>query len=199
VAGKAMIEGRLCRLRELREDDLQLLADLRNDLVTQAWSRTLPTDYTLEMMRRRYWDRDFSYHPELGMFIIEDRESGQAAGFANYSVEGDRHLATVGVVVAQPWFGTGVPIEAVDLVLWMLFHLMGFEAARLWTHSGNPRAVRAAEKLGFREAVRLREAIYKDGRRNDNLLMDQLREEWLGRHPNPPDVLEPGVGLSRES
>ncbi len=190
-----MIEGRLCRLRELREDDLQLLADLRNDLVTQAWSRTLPTDYTVEMMRRRYWDRDFSYHPEMGMFIIEDREGSEPAGFVNYGVEGDRHIATIGVVVGRQWFGTGVPIEAVELLLWLLFHQMGFETVRLWTHSGNPRAVGAAAKLGFREAVRLREAIYKDGSRNDNLLMDQLREEWLERHPDPPDLIEPGVGL----
>jgi RimJ/RimL family protein N-acetyltransferase len=190
-----MIEGSVCRLRELREEDLQLLADLRDDLVTQAWSRTLPTDYTVEMMRRRYWDRDFSYHPESGMFIIEDRESEETAGFANYSVDSDRLIATVGVMVTEKWFGTGVPIEAVDLLLWLLFHQMGFEAVRLWTHSGNPRAVGAAEKLGFREGVRLREAIFKDGTRHDNLVMDQLRGEWLERHPDPPDVIEPGVGL----
>lgn len=190
-----MIEGRVCRLRELREEDLALLADLRNDLVTQAWSRTLPTDFTVEMMRRRYWDRDFSYHPELGMFIIEDRESEETAGFANYSVDSDRLIATIGVMVTEKWFGTGVPIEAVDLLLWLLFHQMGFEAVRLWTHSGSPRAVGAAEKLGFKEAVRLREAIFKDGTRYDNLLMDQLREEWLEQHPDPPDVIEAGVGL----
>jgi RimJ/RimL family protein N-acetyltransferase len=136
-----MIAGRVCRLRELREEDLALLAGLRNDLVTQAWSRTLPTDFTVEMMRRRYWDRDFSYHPESGMFIIEDRESEETAGFANYSVDSDRLNATIGVMVTEKWFGTGVPIEAVDLLLWLLFHQMGFEAVRLWAHSGNPRAV----------------------------------------------------------
>jgi RimJ/RimL family protein N-acetyltransferase len=54
--------------------------------------------------------------------------------------------------------------------------------------------VGAAEKLGFREGVRLREAIFKDGTRHDNLVMDQLRGEWLERHPDPPDVIEPGVG-----
>ena len=190
-----MIEGARCRLRELREDDFQLLADLRNDLVTQAWSRTLPPEYTTEMMRRRYWDRDFSYQPKQAFFIIEDRESGATAGFVSYDVGSDRRGAGIGVVVAEPWFGTGVAIEAVDLVLWLLFHQMGFAAVRLWTHSGNPRAVRAAEKLGFQEAVRLREAIFKDGRRYDNLVMDQLREEWYERHPDPPDLIEAGVGL----
>lgn len=190
-----MIEGRLCNLRELRESDLQLLADLRNDLVTQAWSRTLPTDYTVEMMRRRYWDRDFSYHPDWAIFIIEDRAGGAPAGFVTYQVVADRTAATIGVVVAEAWFGTGIAVEAVDLVLWLLFHQMGFATVRLWTHSGNPRAVGSAEKLGFEVAVRLREAIFKDGRRYDNLVMDQLREEWYERHPDPPDLLEGGVGL----
>ena len=190
-----MIEGRLCRLREIRETDLQMLADLRNDLVTQAWSRTLPTDYTVEMMRRRYWDRDFSYNPDSAIFMIEVREDGGAAGFVTYSVDGDRRSATVGVVVAKDWFGGGVAIEAVDLMLWLLFHQMGFATVQLWTHSGNPRAVGAAEKLGFREGVRFREGVFKDGRVYDNLMMDQLREEWYERHPNPPDLIEPGVGI----
>jgi RimJ/RimL family protein N-acetyltransferase len=190
-----MIEGKLCRLRELREADLQLLADLRNDLATQAWSRTLPPDYTVEMMRRRYWDRDFSYSPDRAMLIIEDRETGATAGFVSYDVGADRREASIGVVVKESMFGTGVALEAVDLLLWLLFHQMGFEAVRLWTHSGNPRAVAAAEKLGFHQAVRLREAIFKDGRRYDNLLMDQLREEWSEKHPDPPNLIQPGVGL----
>jgi RimJ/RimL family protein N-acetyltransferase len=191
-----MIEGRLCNLRELRESDLQLLADLRNDLVTQAWSRTLPPDYTVEMMRRRYWDREFSYQPDWAIFIIEDRDRATPAGFVTYQVVADRSAATIGVVVGEAWFGTGIAIEAVDLVLWLLFHQMGFAAVRLWTHSGNPRAVGSAEKLGFSVAVRLREAVFKDGRHYDNLVMDQLREEWYERHPDPPDLIEGGVGLA---
>lgn len=193
--GGVVIAGRLCNLRELREGDLQLLADLRNDLVTQAWSRTLPPDYTTEMMRRRYWDREFSYSPDWAIFIVEDRAGDTPAGFVTYQVGADRRTATVGVVVSERWFGTGLAIEAVDLVLWLLFHQMGFAAVRLWTHSGNPRAVGAAEKLGFSVAVRLREAIFKDGRHYDNLVMDQLSEEWYERHPDPPDLTEAGVGL----
>ena len=47
----------------------------------------------------------------------------------------------MGVVVAKDWFGGGVAIEAVDLMLWLLFHQMGFATVQLWAHSGNPRAV----------------------------------------------------------
>lgn len=193
--GSVVIEGKRCNLRELRESDIQLLADLRNDLVTQAWSRVLPPDYTTEMMRRRYWDRDFSYSPDWAIFIIEDRNGGAPSGFVTYQVGADRRAASIGVVVAEPWFGTGVGVEAVDLVLWLLFHQMGFATVRLWTHSGNERAIGSAEKLGFTVAVRLREAVFKDGRRYDNVVMDQLSEEWYQRHPAPPDLIEGDVGL----
>lgn len=177
------LDGPEIRLRELGEDDLPLIADLRNDLDTQAWSRTLPPDYTVEMMRKRYWDRDFSHKPDSAMFIIEEKDSDEAIGFVSYTDLKDRHEATLGVVVAQRWWGSGLAIQAVDLVLWMLFVRMGLRVARLWTESSNVRAVGAARKLGFQPSVRLRNSVFREGAYAEGLMMDVLREEWFAAHP----------------
>lgn len=43
------LEGELVILREERPEDMNLQVELRNDLETQAWSKTLPPDYTESM------------------------------------------------------------------------------------------------------------------------------------------------------
>ena len=38
------LNGERVRMREVRPTDFPMLVELRNDLDTQAWSRTLPPD-----------------------------------------------------------------------------------------------------------------------------------------------------------
>ena len=54
------LEGKKVRLREIRESDLPLLVALRNDLDTQGWSQSLPTDYTLHVYKKQYQEESFS-------------------------------------------------------------------------------------------------------------------------------------------
>jgi RimJ/RimL family protein N-acetyltransferase len=188
------LEGELVRLREVQESDLPMFVRLRNDFATQAWSRTLPPDYTIEMMRRRYWDRDFSYKRDHGFFVIETKDGGEAAGMISYSDVIDRFEATWGLAVEQRFWGSGVAADASDTLLRFLFEELGVRVVRLHTHTGNARAVAAFRKLGFRDAIRVPEGIFKGGRFADNLEMDLLREEWFELHPDRTDGLE---GVSR--
>ena len=182
--------GRSVRLRELTEADLSLLVRLRNDLGTQAWSRTLPPDYTLDMIRQRYTGRPFEFRRASALLIIELLATEEAVGFLNYSDLHDRMEATIGVVVDRPWWGTGVAVEANELLLRFLFEELGLRVVRLWTQSENERAIGSAHKLGFREAVRMPRAIFKAGDYHDNVMMDVLREEWYALHPELEDRLD---------
>ena len=184
------LEGELVRLREVREADLGMFAELRNDLETQAWSRTLPPDYTLEMIRRRYWDRDFSYRRNEAVFVVEVKETSDVAGTISYTGVVDRMEATWGLAINKRFWGTGVALDAGDTVLRFLFEELGLRVVRLYTQTGNERAVAAFRKLGFKVAVRMPSAIFKAGRYADNLSMDLLREEWYALHPDLEDRLE---------
>lgn len=183
------LEGERVRLREVRESDLDLFVQLRNDLATQAWSRTLPPDYTREMIRRRYWDREFSYRRDHGIFIIEGRDSSEAIGMISYSDVVDRFEATWGLALDRKWWGTGVAHDAAEVLLRFMFEELGLRVVRLYTQTENERAVAAFRKLGFQESVRTPGAIFKAGRRADNLMMDLLREEWYALHPDLHDGL----------
>ncbi|MBX8467244.1 GNAT family N-acetyltransferase, partial [Deinococcus sp. RIT780] len=46
------------------------------------------------------------------------------------------------------------------------------------TWGGNERMIRAAHRLGFREAGRIREARLVRGERFDSVKLDLLRREW---------------------
>jgi RimJ/RimL family protein N-acetyltransferase len=183
------LEGDRVRLREVRESDLDMFARLRNDLATQAWSRTLPPDYTREMVRRRYWDRNFEYRRDYGIFVIEMRDGEDVAGMISYSEVVDRMEATWGLAIEQRFWGTGVAMDAGDTLLRFLFEELGLRVVRLYTQTENERAVAAFRKLGFREATRVPGGIFKAGRHADNLSMDLLREEWYALHPDLEDRL----------
>ena len=80
------LEGKTVILREEQPEDMPLLAAMRNDLETQAWSKTLPPDYTETMYAKRYQDREFSYDPQEGRFIMIAQPSGDFAGSISYTL-----------------------------------------------------------------------------------------------------------------
>jgi len=183
------LENEIVLLREEREEDLPMLVALRNDLDTQAWSQTLPTDFTLDMYRKRYHSREFSYERTDGRFIIVHKTSGKAAGTISYTGLDSRWETTIGIMIAKEFWGEGLAFESQELLLHFLFEELGLRVVRLWTHSGNPRAVKLAQRSGFKIAYRQRESIFKNGQLYDNLMMDMLRPEFYARHPELEDHL----------
>ena len=91
---------------------------------------------------------------------------------------------------AGGWLELGIVIY--DPAFWSGGH--GTRALRLWTDlafadthahvitlttwSGNERMVRAAERVGYRECARIREARLWQGVRYDSVRLDLLRSEW---------------------
>jgi RimJ/RimL family protein N-acetyltransferase len=185
------LEGELVILREERREDLPFLVELRNDMETQAWSKSLPPDYTDVMYVKRFEGREFSYDPDMGRFVIVHKETGELAGSIVYSDLERRFSANIGIIVAKPFWGTGVAFDAQEVLLRFLFQELGLRVVRLWTHSGNPRAQKLAERSGFQVSARMREAIYKNGELYDNLIVDLLREEYFALHPELEDGLPP--------
>ena len=185
------LEGKLVILREEQPEDMPLLTALRNDLETQAWSKTLPPDYTETMYMKRFRDREYSYDPQEGRFIIIARTSGEFAGSISYTGLKPRWSATIGLMVEKKFWGTGLALDAQETLLQFLFVELGLRVIRLFTHGGNPRAVRLAEKAGFKVTVRQRQAIFKNGEVFDNIGMDLLREEYFSLHPRLEDRLPP--------
>ena len=185
------LTGEIVILREERPEDMKLLADLRNDLDTQAWSLTLPPDYTEAMYLKRFQAREFSFNRVDGRFILESKETGEFAGMMSYTGLAQRWSTTIGIMVLKKFWGSGMAYDAQEVLLEFLFQELGLRVVRLFTHSGNPRAVKLAERSGFKISLCQSEAVFKNGKRYDNLMMDLLREEYFARHPEMEDDLPP--------
>ena len=187
------LEGKLTILREEQSEDMQFLVDLRNDLDTQAWSHSLPPDYTLGMYMQRHNSREFSYRRDEARFVIIEKEGGERIGYIGYMGLESRWEATVGIMIAKKFWGGGYSTDAQELLLKFLFEELGMRVVRLWTHSGNPPAIGSAKKMGFKLSYRQREAVFKAGQLFDNVGMDMLREEYYAKHPELTDYLPPLV------
>ena len=91
--------------------------------------------------------------------------------------------------MTEPAWGTGASKEVMELLLRFCFEQLGLRVMMLGTHTGLPRMIRLAEKLRFREAVRLRRSVWLGGGYHDGLVMDLLREEYYAAHPTLVDSL----------
>lgn len=181
------LESKTIRLREIRDEDIDFVVALRNDLGTQAWSRTLPPDTTRSMYEKRYHDKEFSFDRTDGHFVIALTKTDQPIGYAAYSGLKDRHEVMIGLAVARTHWGKGYATLACDLLLGFLFDEAGVQVVRWWTTSDNEGSVALARKLGFVDGVRLRNGIFRGGQFADNLQLDLLRSEWYERQPDRSD------------
>jgi len=183
------LEGDLVILREERHEDQPLFVELRNDLETQGWNVALPPTYTVGMYVKRLDAMEFSYDRDSGRFSVVVKESGELAGYITYSDLNPRIGATIGIAIAKPFWGTGVALDAQEVLLRFLFLELGVRVVHLWSHSGNDRALGLARKSGFAVSGRVREGMYKNGRLLDMVVMSVLREAYFEGHPEFEDLL----------
>ncbi|MHA2226415.1 MAG: GNAT family N-acetyltransferase [Candidatus Hodarchaeales archaeon] len=184
-----VLEGSLVILREEREDDMELLVTLRNNLDTQAWGKALPPDYTLPMYKKRFQERPFSYDPSEGRFIIVHKKTEEIIGMIVYSDLQPRFEATIGIAILKKIWGQGIAHDAQETLLRFLFVELGIRIVRLWTQSGNTGMVQLAQRSGFKISGRLRQAAFIRGNLYDTLIVDLLREEFFALHPELVDNL----------
>jgi [ribosomal protein S5]-alanine N-acetyltransferase len=183
------IEGKLVVLREEHREDQKLFALLRNDVDTQAWAKALPPDYTEEMHIKRFEAREFSFERDSGRLSIVEKASGRLAGFVSYTGEQHRICASIGIVVAKEFWGTGIAFDAQEALLGFLFEELGLREVHLWTHSGIPKAIGLAGRSGFTVCIRMRESVFKNGRLLDAVIMTLPRADYYARHPEKVDRL----------
>ncbi|UQN06147.1 GNAT family N-acetyltransferase [Deinococcus sp. QL22] len=85
----------------------------------------------------------------------------------------------LGILVYDPaHWGRGVGTRALELWVTATFEETNAHVVTFTTWSGNERMIRAALRLGFREAGRVREARVVQGQRYDSVRLDMLCADW---------------------
>ena len=162
-------------LRPPTDDDCQFLADLGINMRTQGWNQRLPPTRTAERVSEKI--KEGLKKPYHAMLMIDTEKDG-TVGYITYDEEKPGLGATLGLITAEDHWGKGYAQIATEIVLEFLFEERGLQVIWAWSQSGNVRAVGAAEKMGFKVSVRVREGTIMYGKLHDTLCLDMLREEY---------------------
>jgi RimJ/RimL family protein N-acetyltransferase len=119
--------------------------------------------------------------------VIADKETNQFMGtVSRYWESEETDWLSVGIVIHDPTqWRKGLGFEALGLWCDYLFAVMGqLVRLDLRTWSGNHGMMRLAEKLGYLEEARFRDARIVKGKYYDGMGYGVLRSEWETRYPN---------------
>jgi RimJ/RimL family protein N-acetyltransferase len=179
--GTGLFRGQLVRLTA--EDPKTLAEAFRRWERNSAYTRLLDSDPARlfsEKKLKDWLDKDLEREPAVPDFGIRTLNEDLLIGFIGAGGLSWQHGDTFfGMGIGDDAFwGKGYGTEALRLFLAYCFRVMNLRRVSLDVFSYNPRAMRCYEKCGFRVEGRIREAVCKEGKRWDDVLMGILREEW---------------------
>jgi RimJ/RimL family protein N-acetyltransferase len=181
------MEGRLVRLRSYEKSDIDAVMKWIND---EEVTRFLgnPLVAPLSRMAEEQWIEQAarrSYHQAI--FVIETLVKPRYIGAIDLRAINwiDRN-AEIGIVIGdKKCWGKGYGTDAMRVLLRLAFDKLGLHRVWLRVTDFNQRGIKSYEKCGFRREGVMREAVFKDGRFHDLILMSLLRSEYAGRSPSP--------------
>jgi RimJ/RimL family protein N-acetyltransferase len=186
-----MYFGKLVRLRPIEPEDLDSIMKHWNNLEMRQWvAHALPISRAKE---REILDKISKFDPWKDghmVLAIEDKKSKEYLGTTSLDqISKQNRTAEFGISILDPKnCGKGYGTDAIKVMLWVGFNILGLESVSLFTFSKNERAQRAFKSAGFKEAGVRRRGIFTMGEFRDLIMMDILKDEFFERY-------SPGVSI----
>jgi len=177
-AGLPTLNGSLITLRELRPSDAAaLLASLGSAEVTQLISPPPPTVEGFEKFiawtkRQREGGKSFAFGVQL-------KDSDTVIGlFQVRSIKSGFHVAEWGFAIGSAFWGTGIFIDAAQLVLDFAFEGVGVHRLEAKAAVKNGRGNGAMQKVGMVQEAVLRRSFLRNGIYLDQAYWALLVDGW---------------------
>ena len=177
-----MILGEGIRLRAIERTDIPRFLRWMNDPeVIQFLLMSSPLSMAME---EKWFDAQVERPPQQGQILaIEVCVNDEWIHIGNtglHDVDVVNRTAEFGIVIGEKDFWSkGIGTRATKLTLKHGFDNLNLNRIYLEVFETNPRAMKAYESAGFiREGI-LRQAIFKNGRYIDLILMSILQSEWM--------------------
>ena len=179
----SIIYGERVRLRAAEREDVKSFYAWVNDPdVTRYLSLYLP----MSTVDEENWFNSMTQRSQSEKtLVIEVRDGNGWKMIGNcgvFDIDTIGRLGEIGIMLGEKdeW-DKGYGTEAMSLLVHHCFETLNFNRVYLRVYAENLRAKRAYEKAGFVEEGRLREAVYKNGKYDDVIIMSVLRAEWIAR------------------
>ena len=178
-----MYDGKLVSLRALDLSDLDAIEEHWN-----TWELRRSIGVPLPGSRRDWLEFATKANPwkdgELNLAIIE-KATGEFLGTIGLrDIALPHRRAEFGISIHNPKNRSkGYGTDAIRVMLWIGFHLLGLQSIYLDTFPDNLEAHRAYVKAGFKEVGLLRNIEFREGAFQDLLIMDILRDEFFESYP----------------
>ncbi|MBK8619683.1 MAG: GNAT family N-acetyltransferase [Anaerolineales bacterium] len=179
----SIIYGERVRLRAAEREDVKNFYVWVNDPdVTRYLSLYLP----MSTVDEENWFNSMTQRSQSEKtLVIEVRDGNGWKMIGNcgvFDIDTIGRLGEIGIMLGEKdeW-DKGYGTEAMSLLVRHCFETLNFNRVYLRVYAENLRAKRAYEKAGFVEEGRLREAVYKNGKYDDVIIMSVLRAEWIAR------------------
>ncbi|MBK8824665.1 MAG: GNAT family N-acetyltransferase [Anaerolineales bacterium] len=179
----SIIYGERVRLRAAEREDVKNFYVWVNDPdVTRYLSLYLP----MSTVDEENWFNSMTQRSQSEKtLVIEVRDGNGWKMIGNcgvFDIDTIGRLGEIGIMLGEKdeW-DKGYGTEAMSLLVRHCFETLNFNRVYLRVYAENLRAKRAYEKAGFVEEGRLREAVYKNGKYDDVIIMSVLRAEWIAQ------------------
>ena len=132
------------------------------------------------LIKKKYEEAEKEKAANRFHFAIRARADDRLVGFVKIEyIEWTHGTGFVRLGIGDPSDrGHGYGTEALRLILRFAFAELNLYRLTAVTFDYNARAMHFLEQAGFTVEVRRRQAIHRDGRRCDVVMMGLLRDEW---------------------
>ena len=178
-----MLVGKKIRLRALEKEDLPNCIRWLNDReITQFLLQNSPLSTAME---EKWFEEQQTIPPTSGQVLaIDARVKDQWLHIGNaglHHIDPVTREAEFGIFIGQKSFwNQGYGREAAQLTLKHGFEDLNLNRIFLYVFETNLRGIASYKAAGFVQEGVLREAIFKNGRYENVLVMSILHSEWRG-------------------
>jgi diamine N-acetyltransferase len=175
-----MFYGKRIRLRSVERDDIPRFVEWMNDPEVTAG---LVIFWPMSSADEQRWFEALASREQLERPLSIDLRTADGwkhIGSCGYhNIEWHNRSAEIGISIGdKSAWNQGYGTETVSLMLQHGFETLNLNRIFLQVHETNQRAICSYGKCGFVHEGRLRQAVYKNGRYQDMLIMSVLRSEW---------------------
>ena len=178
-----LFHGERVRLARPQAEDAIVVAQMSDDGEYRRWedtsyARGMSVEEARQLISQQGQDgKSILFHLRT---IPEDALIGFVA---LHDIEWNNQSCTFSIGIWDANYrDKGYGSEATGLALNYAFYELNLFRVGLDVIASNARAIRVYEKNGFREEGRLRQAVHRDGKRVDQIIMGILRDEYIGRN-----------------